>query len=78
MGARVWVPLVFGENGLRPGNGFNGQAEVMIKTHQVADRVGATMMDRPEWVAANPKKPGEVHVTLTNTCQHGQQPDAGR
>jgi uncharacterized protein len=70
----VWIPLVFGQNGLTAANGFDNQAEVMIKTRQAADRVGATMMDRPEWVAANPKKPGEVYCTLTNNNRRGGSP----
>jgi secreted PhoX family phosphatase len=71
MGTGIWIPLVFGQNGLTEANGFTSQGDVMIRTRQAADRVGATMMDRPEWVAANPKKPGEVFITLTNNNRRG-------
>lgn len=71
MGSGVWIPLVHGQNGLTDANGFSSQGDVMIRARQAADRVGATMMDRPEWVAANPKKAGEVFVTLTNNNRRG-------
>lgn len=71
MGTGTWIPLVFGQNGLTEANGFSSQGDVMIRARQAADRVGATMMDRPEWVAANPKKPGEVFITLTNNSRRG-------
>ena len=71
MGTGAWIPLAHGQNGLTAANGFASQAEVQIKTRQAADRVGATMMDRPEWIAAHPKKPGEVYCTLTNNNRRG-------
>ncbi len=70
-GVGSWIPLVFGQNGLTTENGFTSQADVLIRARQAADRVGATMMDRPEWVSANTKKAGEVFVTLTNNNRRG-------
>ena len=70
-GTGTWIPLVHDSNGLTVANGFANQAEVLIKARQAADRVGATMMDRPEWVAANPKVPGEAFLTLTTNTNRG-------
>lgn len=69
-----WLALVQGENGLTAAHGFSSQADILIKTRQAADLVGATKMDRPEWIAVHPHT-GEVFVTLTNNNQRGQ---AGR
>ncbi|GAB3471009.1 PhoX family protein [Polaromonas eurypsychrophila] len=66
-----WLPLVHGEDGLTAVAGFPSQAEVVIKCRQAADAVGATKMDRPEWVAVHPNT-GEVFLTLTNNSARGQ------
>lgn len=72
-GSGQWLPLVWGQNGLTPANGFADQGEVLIKCRQAADRVGATMMDRPEWVAVHPRT-REVYLTLTNNNRRGGNP----
>lgn len=56
--------------------GMANQAEICIHTRLAASAVGATTMDRPEWVAANPKAP-EVYVALTNNKNRGIKPNAG-
>jgi secreted PhoX family phosphatase len=72
-GTGTWLPLVWGQNGLTAANGFADQGEVMVKARQAADRVGATMMDRPEWVAVHPTT-REVYLTLTNNNRRGTSP----
>ncbi|MBI4755985.1 MAG: PhoX family phosphatase [Betaproteobacteria bacterium] len=65
-----WLPLVHGQDGLTPEHGFRDQAEVLVKTRQAADRLGATKMDRPEWIAVHPRS-GEVYCTLTHNGRRG-------
>jgi hypothetical protein len=72
-GSGIWMPLVWGQNGLTPENGFANQGDVVIKARQAADRLGATMMDRPEWAAVHPTS-GEVYLTLTNNSRRGNTP----
>ena len=64
-GRGEWIELSYGKNGLTTANGFASQAEICIKTRMAASFVGATTMDRPEWVAAHPNK-AEVCCALTN------------
>jgi uncharacterized protein len=66
-----WLALVQGENGLTADKGFATQADVLIHTRQAADVVGATPMDRPEWITVHPHT-GEVFATLTNNSLRGQ------
>lgn len=67
-GTGSWVELEFGSNGLTSSNAtyaFADQADVLINTRLAADAVGATKLDRPEWVAVNPAN-GDAYLTLTN------------
>jgi len=56
--------------------GMASQAEVCIHSRLAASLVGATTMDRPEWVAANPLK-NEAYCCLTNNKNRGKKPNAG-
>ena len=56
--------------------GMASQAEICIHTRQAASAVGATTMDRPEWVAAHPTN-AEVYCCLTNNKNRGVKPNAG-
>ena len=66
-GSGQWVPLVFNSPGLTPKDGFKDQADILIRTREAASAVGATPMDRPEWVACHPSAP-LVFCTLSNNA----------
>lgn len=68
-GAGEWLALTPETTGM-------SAAEICIHTRQAASAVGATTMDRPEWVTANPTK-AEVYCALTNNKNRGVKPNAG-
>ena len=70
-GSGNWIPLVQDQGALTAANGFADQGEVLIKTRQASDLLGATKMDRPEWLAIDPYN-GWVYCTLTNNSSRGQ------
>ena len=72
-----WLELTHGKNGLTAANGFASQADICIHTRRAADLVGATKMDRPEWIAAHPHKPYEIYCTLTNNSERGKEGKPG-
>ncbi len=69
-GTGRWIPLVHGQGPLTAANGFADAGEVVIKTRQASDLLGATKMDRPEWLAIDPAS-GWVYCTLTNNSSRG-------
>jgi uncharacterized protein len=66
-GTGEWLPLAHNHprTRLNATNGFVNQADVLLRTRQAGDIAGATKMDRPEDVEANPAT-GKVYVTMTN------------
>ncbi|NMY35503.1 MULTISPECIES: PhoX family phosphatase [unclassified Pseudomonas] len=77
-GKGQWIELSHGKNGINAGSCFANQAEVLIHARLAASAVGATRMDRPEWIVVSPKD-GQVYCTLTNNVKRGEdgQPVGG-
>ncbi len=71
-----WLPLLHGQGPLVAAHGFADQGEVVIKARQASDLLGATKMDRPEWLAIDPVS-REVYCTLTNNSSRGRSGSPG-
>ena len=56
--------------------GMASAAEVAVHARMAGSTVGATTMDRPEWVAAHPAR-AEVYCCLTNNKNRGKKPNKG-
>ena len=72
-GTGNWLPLTTDNPALA---GFASQADILINARGAADAVGATKMDRPEWIDVIDKKK-EVYVTLTNNSRRGTGTNPG-
>ena len=70
-----WLPLTHGSGPLTVAAGFADQGEVLIKSRQASDLLGATKMDRPEWIDID--KAGWVYCTLTNNSNRGGDKQPG-
>ncbi len=76
MGTGEWILLDKSANPTLAADArFPNQAAVLIHTRLAADAVGATRMDRPEWVTVHPQT-GEVYATLTNNSGRSVTDDA--
>ncbi|MCV0351425.1 MAG: PhoX family phosphatase [Nitratireductor sp.] len=64
-----WLPLTPESTGME-------LADILVFSRMAGSKVGATTMDRPEWVAANPLRV-EVYCALTNNKNRGVKANAG-
>ena len=76
MGTGEWLLLNKETNPLLAADDrFPNQAAVLVHARLAADKLGATKMDRPEWVSVHPAT-GEVYGTMTNNSSRTTTDDA--
>ena len=76
MGTGEWLLLDKEANPLlRADASFPNQAAVLVHARLAADKLGATKMDRPEWVTVHPVT-GEVYGSMTNNASRTTTDDA--
>ncbi len=68
-GSGQWLALTPDSTGMSP-------AEIAVYSRVAASEVGATTMDRPEWVAVSPNEIA-AYCALTNNTKRGIAPNAG-
>jgi secreted PhoX family phosphatase len=69
-GTGRWLPLVQGQGPLTGENSFPDQGAVLVRSRQASDLLGATRMDRPEWIAID-QDARTLYCTLTNNTRRG-------
>ncbi|MFJ9865569.1 PhoX family protein [Streptomyces sp. NPDC101165] len=65
-GTGRWLPLTHGTGPLTPDNGWQDQADVVLRARQAADTLGATPLDRPQQTSIVPAD-GTVYLALANS-----------
>ena len=78
MGDGQWIPLKLDTptaEGAKLGDLFPDMGALLIDTRLAADAVGATKMDRPEWVTVHPST-GEGYCTMTNNSGRKEADEA--
>jgi hypothetical protein len=73
-GSGEWIPVVHSDP--RLSGAFGSQAEVLIRTREAADLLGATKMDRPEDFQRDAAT-GRVYLALTNNTNRGKEGSPG-
>lgn len=69
-GTGRWLPLTHGTGPLTRDNGWQDQADVVLRARLAADALGATPLDRPQQTAVRPDD-GTVFCALANSPGRG-------
>ena len=71
----LWLPLTLDNPQIKASGMFRDDAEIVVYARHAADLVGATKMDRPEWLTVDQDKKtrevDHVYVSLTNNTGRG-------